>query len=111
MSRQGMLITTIEIEAIKSLTLPEICAICQVDSDFIEQLAEYNIVDPLLDEEGNWRFNESHLKRVQMVLRLQQDLELNLAGAALVIDLLDEIEKLRARVEVLDKFNSLVNKS
>ncbi|MEE9157003.1 MAG: chaperone modulator CbpM, partial [Gammaproteobacteria bacterium] len=34
-------------------------------------------------------------------LRLQQDLGINLAGAALALDLLDELRKLRTRLKTL----------
>ena len=37
------------------------------------------------------------------VIRLQHDLRVNLAGAALALDLLDEIDQLRARLRALDQ--------
>jgi chaperone modulatory protein CbpM len=37
------------------------------------------------------------------VLRLQHDLEINLAGAALAMDLMDQIDQLKAQVELLEK--------
>jgi len=35
------------------------------------------------------------LKRLQIAIRLQQDLGVNLAGSALVLDLLEEMQALR----------------
>jgi chaperone modulatory protein CbpM len=49
-----------------------------------------------------WRFSSSHLRRARVALRLQADLGLNLAGAALVVQLLDEIAELRACLRALD---------
>jgi chaperone modulatory protein CbpM len=36
-----------------------------------------------------------------MALRLQRDLDIDLAGAALALELLDEIESLRARLRAM----------
>ena len=45
-----------------------------------------------------WRFGGEALRRARTAQRLAHDLELNAAAVALVIDLLDEIEALRARL-------------
>jgi chaperone modulatory protein CbpM len=37
------------------------------------------------------------VQRVQTAIRLQQDLGVNLAGAALALDLLEELQELRCR--------------
>jgi chaperone modulatory protein CbpM len=43
-----------------------------------------------------WRFNAAAVKRIQVTLRLQSDLRVNLPGAALALDLLEELEELRS---------------
>ena len=40
--------------------------------------------------------------RVRTVLRMQRDLHVNLAGAALALDLLERIEALNARLKSFD---------
>jgi chaperone modulatory protein CbpM len=45
-----------------------------------------------------WRFSAVAIKRIQVTRRLQNDLQVNLAGAALALDLLDEIDELRSRL-------------
>ena len=42
-----------------------------------------------------WHFSGAALRRVRRALRLERDLELNLAGVALALDLMDELEQLR----------------
>jgi len=44
-----------------------------------------------------WRFSGSALRRAVTAQRLSRDLGLNAAGVALALDLLEEIETLRAR--------------
>jgi chaperone modulatory protein CbpM len=41
--------------------------------------------------------------RVRRAVRLQRDLELNLPGTALALELIDEIEQLRCRVRRLEQ--------
>ena len=50
----------------------------------------------------DWRFATQDLARAQSALRLRRDLGVNPAGAALAIDLIDEMERLRERVRVLE---------
>jgi len=50
-------------------------------------------------ERSHWCFNGISIRRVQTAKRLQHDLGINLAGVALAIELLDEIESLRTRLD------------
>jgi chaperone modulatory protein CbpM len=42
------------------------------------------------------------MRRATVSLRLQRDLGVNLAGVALALQLLDEVEALRARINALE---------
>jgi chaperone modulatory protein CbpM len=86
------------------LSLDEVCEICETPAYFIIDLIEYGIVRPVGHSPETWTFNLQHLQRIKMVKRVQHDLGINLAGAALVLELLDEIDRLRTKVELLDKY-------
>ena len=43
-----------------------------------------------------WRFHAVSLRRVRITRNLQEELGVNMPGAALALDLLDELERLRA---------------
>jgi len=43
-----------------------------------------------------WRFSGASLRRVRAAFRLARDLQINPSGIALALDLLDEIEELKA---------------
>ena len=45
-----------------------------------------------------WRFGGDSLRRMRLATRLMQDLEINSAGVALALDLLDRISELEARL-------------
>src|SRR5437762_3261033 len=61
------------------LTLDELCEICHISSDVVSEFIAYEIIHPKSAQRDQWVFNLNELKRVQTALRLQHDLEVNLA--------------------------------
>jgi chaperone modulatory protein CbpM len=87
------------------LTLRDMCHICGVHAEFLVELVSEGIIEARGAGPGRrrasspvqrWRFDGVAVVRVQRAVRLQQDLGVNLAGVALALDLLDELEALRA---------------
>jgi chaperone modulatory protein CbpM len=77
------------------LTLTEICSACSVTEQFVVEIVAEGIVEPSGDGRAQWRFSGIAVTRIQRVIRLQREFEVNLPGAALALDLLEEIERLR----------------
>jgi chaperone modulatory protein CbpM len=48
----------------------------------------------------HWRFTGLHLHRAKVAMRLHRDLGVNFAGAALALDLMDELDMLRTKIRV-----------
>jgi len=96
-------LVVVSIEEYPELTLEEICRACHVPADFIQDIVDFGIIEPRGTSVETWRFDAEHLRRVRTVVHLHHDLEVNLAGAALVLDLLDELQRMRARLEVFEK--------
>ncbi len=84
-------------------TLNEISNACSVRTEFIIELVDEGIVEPmeLQREQQQWSFTGKSLLRVRKARRLQHDLGINLAGIALVLDMLEENEQLRERLRRL----------
>jgi len=80
------------------LSLEELCEICNISAETIVDMIEEGLLEPQGRRPGEWRFKCYEVRRVQVALRLQQDLRVNLPGAALIIDLLEELEELRRRM-------------
>jgi chaperone modulatory protein CbpM len=81
------------------ITVGELCRHCTVKVEQVITLVQEGIIDPsddLVQEErpDSWQFHISCVKRVGTVVRLQRDLGVNLAGAALALELLDRIADL-----------------
>jgi chaperone modulatory protein CbpM len=83
------------------LTLAEISRGCAVHAEFIIELVDEGVLAPVGPDPRHWRFAGSELRRASVAVRLQRDLGVNLAGVALALELLDELEALRARLNAL----------
>lgn len=84
------------------LTLADVCRACAVHAEYIIELVEEGVLVPVGREPVSWRFTGTHMRRATVSLRLQRDLGVNLAGVALALQLLDEVEALRARINALE---------
>ena len=84
-----------------SLSLGQLCRACSVHADWIISLIEEGIIEPQGEDIRLWRFSGASLVRARSALRLQNDLGINLAGIALALDLMEEIESLRAQIKTL----------
>lgn len=85
----------------QGLSLAELCQVCQISGEDIRLLVAEGVIEPLDENLTDWRFHSLSIGRVLRVKRLEKDLGLNLAGAALVIELLEEIDQLKNQVRRL----------
>ncbi len=84
------------------LTLAELCRACQLTAEQVFELVEQGVVEPRGRQPASWRFTGISIQRVRCAHRLQQDLGVNTAGVALVLDLLDELEQMHQRLRRLE---------
>jgi len=101
--------TTLTVEVLdnngSTFTLREVCERGDCHAEFIIKLVDYGIISPI--EEGNearqWQFDVAALNRLQKAMRLQRDLNVNLPGLALSLDLLDEVNTMRREMARLEQ--------
>ena len=91
-------IVGILIEEHTELTLDDVSGACAVTIESIVALVDEGVLEPHGGEPRQWRFSGAQLRRATAALRLQHDLGVNAAGVALALDLLDEIDRLRAQL-------------
>jgi chaperone modulatory protein CbpM len=77
------------------LTVDELSRLCAVEKGYIVELVEEGVLSVLEIEAPEWRFGGAALRRARTALHLQRDLEINLPGVALALELLEELEQLR----------------
>ena len=104
-------------------SLGEICERCGVPADIVVEMVEYglnpgeyfvyiptppataprssDITDPA--DNDRWQFDTDALLRMSRAQRLRRDLELDPAGLALALELLDEIDTLQRQVRTLQQ--------
>jgi chaperone modulatory protein CbpM len=95
-------LTGILLDEQTELSLNDLCRACSSSAEWIIELVEVGTLEPSGEEQARWRFSGSSLQKAQTAMRLQRDLGINLAGVALAIELLDEIEELRERLGRFD---------
>ncbi|MFU8787380.1 MAG: chaperone modulator CbpM [Methylobacter sp.] len=86
-----------------SLTLEQLCHACDVHADWVISLVEESIIEPQGNEMHRWRFSGVSQVRVRSALRLHRDLGVNLAGIALALDLMEELDALREQLKIMKR--------
>jgi chaperone modulatory protein CbpM len=81
------------------LSLVELCQACRAQEEQVTAWVFEGVLQPAGEQPANWRFGGDSLRRARVALRIARDLEVNSAGVALVLDLLDEIAALEARLQ------------
>ena len=82
-------------------TLREMCSACGVHAELVIEMVEEGVLQPRGAAPEEWRFAGDALVRAQKALRLSRDLRVNWPGAALALDLIEELERLRREQRVL----------
>ena len=76
-------------------SLGDICRICDISAENVYEMIDEGLLAPRGAGPMQWRFSIMEVRRIQITIRLQQDLRVNLAGCALILDLLEELDELR----------------
>ncbi len=74
-------------------TLDEFCRACGARQTLVVEMIEYGIIEPEIVG-SDTPFHGEALVRAQVAARLIRDLGVNMQGAALAIELLDELDRL-----------------
>jgi chaperone modulatory protein CbpM len=98
---QALLGHAVIVETEVQFSLPELSRACGVDAALLESLVEEGVLKPHGAGPAQWRFAGAVLPRARTATRLLQEMELTAPAAALVVDLVDEIEALRAQLRRL----------
>lgn len=81
-----------------TLTLSDFCQALHVRKEVIIELVDYQVLEPTGNTPEEWHFDSTALRRGRLAASFLYDLEINLPGIALALELLDKIEQLQQRV-------------
>lgn len=84
------------------ISLHDVCLACSTTTEWVVELVEEGVIEPIDYAESDWRFAGPSLVRARAAIRLQRDLDINLAGVALALDLMEEMESIRERLRRLE---------
>jgi chaperone modulatory protein CbpM len=80
------------------LSLEDLSRMCSVDARHIVEFVEEGVLN-VIEVRSEWHFTGAALRRARLAVRLERDLELNLAGVALAVELIEELEQLRRQLK------------
>ncbi|WP_321937660.1 chaperone modulator CbpM [Paraburkholderia sp. J8-2] len=85
------------VDANVEFTLVELSRVSGASEEEITLWVAEGVFEPKGTVPQEWRFSGASLRRARAAFRLARDLQINASGIALALDLLDEIEALKAR--------------
>ena len=89
-----MSVTPLPMQAHAHLTLRELAVACGIGPIRLVHLVQLGLVEP--DPEAPDHFSSAAAARLRRMLRLRADLGVNLAGAAIIVDLMQRLDRLDA---------------
>ena len=100
------ILTGILLDEQAELSLHDLCDACSTTTEWVIELVDEGVLEPIDHQQAHWRFSGPSLLRARAAMRMQQDLEINLAGIALALDLMEEIETMRERLRRFELDNN-----
>lgn len=87
----------------REMSLAELCEKCELSEVKVRAYVEEGVIDVEGEEVERWSFSEVCLVQIRRAHRLERDLGLNPAGAALALELAAEIDRLKQRLERFER--------
>ena len=88
------------------MTMVELAQATQTPEDLIMAWVSEGVLSPAGASPEDWRFSGNSLQRAKTAARLMHDLELNLPGVALALNLLEELDQLRSQLHLANVANT-----
>lgn len=79
------------------LTIDEFCSACGASREMVVEMIQEGVIEPAEGRGEQLRLHGEALVRARRAMRLVRDLRVNWPGAALALELLDEIERMKLR--------------
>lgn len=81
-----------------TISFVEVCRRCNISEEVLTDMIEHGLVNL---PQKNMDIDQHAFYRIQSACRLLQDLGINSSGVVLIMELLDELEKARAELNIL----------
>jgi len=81
-----------------ALTVEDLARACAVESQWVVERVEAGLLGSASVKSVEWRFASADLARARRLAALERDFDANQELAALVVDLVEEVARLRGRL-------------
>ena len=78
----------------------DFCSIHDIEFSFIYSLKESELIELIIIEESVF-LNPAELPKLEQILRLHRELEINLEGIDVIINLLERVEQIQSEMNAL----------
>jgi chaperone modulatory protein CbpM len=85
----------------QQLTLDDLAVHANVHPEVVLQFVEFGLITPVEQNEKELLFDPAAGPRLRTIVRLRRSLGINLAGIAVILDLLDKMRALQRNNETL----------
>jgi chaperone modulatory protein CbpM len=86
-----------------TLSLDELARACVVEPQWVVVHVEAGLLGYVREGTDEWRFASAELLRARRLAALERDFDANEELAALVADLIEEVQRLRAQLRVANR--------
>lgn len=86
-----------------TLSLDELARACAVEPQWVVVRVEAGLLGCVRGSTDEWRFASAELLRARRLAALERDFDANEELAALVADLIEEVQRLRAQLRVANR--------
>ena len=84
-----------------TIPIEDVCQACNISEEKLLEMLEHGLCTHHIVRVNTIYFDEKALRRIQAASRIQRDLDINVPGVVLVLELLDQLEQLRNELNIL----------
>ncbi|MGI9530457.1 chaperone modulator CbpM [Lutimonas sp.] len=84
----------------KYIPVIHLCNLYQIEITFFHELNDLGLVE-LISKDNDMFLHEDKLYKVERIIRIHQELNVNMEGIDVVLNLLDKVDKLQNEVQVI----------
>lgn len=83
------------------ISIQQFCTQYEIPVTFINALHEYELIEIIVTKDKNY-LKEAQIDKIEKMIRLHYDLEINLEGIHVIDHLLDRLENLQSQITTLN---------
>lgn len=100
---QSNTVVGVIVEETTTISFNDVCQKYQISKELLLEMVEYGIFSSEATKTESVHFSQKDLRKIESAFRLHHDLEINLPGVALALELLEKIEQLNDELSILRK--------